>query len=184
MRMHAPVTFSMAATVKDSAQDLVGEAKAVLPNPGRFPSPEDQLAAYGTVLRKAAESGFEPVSKREFLEELFGSPVAMGARDFVPYVGGVSDVEGEMHAPMQLTMFVCFTDGHRTAVVELGMNYPGFFRNAADFQKQLNEIPESSLPKGFRLMTKREFFDHLVREKTGQSVNLAMPGADEFEPLV
>ena len=57
----------------------------------------------------------------------------------------------------------------------------GEFPTKEDMQAALKKFENEEMPEGFRLMTKREFFDKLIREKTGSRERFALPGGDDWD---
>ena len=87
-----------------------------------------------------------------------------------------------MHGPVRVNLEVFITNGEQNAMATITMSQPGRYPSPADIEASIKDALEQ-LPEGFRLMTKREFWDSLVEERAGAPVRLAMPGATEFEPV-
>ena len=84
----------------------------------------------------------------------------------------------KLFGPFTIKMDVVLTDGENFAV--------------ADFQMQRSEVPsveafregslkveaqvKATMTDDWRLCTKREYFDYVTREATGQDMGFAMPG--------
>ena len=87
-----------------------------------------------------------------------------------------------MHAPVEFEMKVMVTDGNRSAAVTCTLpsgKLPE--KEAIDnlIEEAIKEVRDS-MPE-FRLMTKREFWDHLCQEKYGSGSKFAMPGAEDWD---
>lgn len=85
-----------------------------------------------------------------------------------------------MHGPVEIDIKVHITDGTNTGVVTVSVGR-GKFPTNEQIQAAIADAEEAASGKtpGFRLMTKREFWDHLCQEKFGGL--FAMPGGEEWD---
>lgn len=89
----------------------------------------------------------------------------------------------ELNGPFDVELKILVTDGEQVAQATYSMP-SGMFPTVDGIKAAMGEV-ESQVKKtighGFRLCTKREFFDNLIRERTGSPERFAMPGSDEWD---
>lgn len=85
----------------------------------------------------------------------------------------------KIQAPISVELKVGFTDGKRAGIVTVSLGN-GFFPTEGEMREAIANVEKGKdLPEGFRLMTKREWWDHLCAEEFGQ--RFALPGGEEFD---
>ena len=85
----------------------------------------------------------------------------------------------KFQAPIEITVDVGITDGMNTGKVSVGCGV-GKYPTESDIKEAIEKVGASKeLPKGWRVMTKREWWKALCEEKWGTQV--AMPGGDEWD---
>jgi hypothetical protein len=88
-----------------------------------------------------------------------------------------------MNGPFEIEMKVHLTDGKRGAIATLSFA-SGVYPSREVMNTRLNEVA-SEVGNGFRLMTKKEFFNDQIAERNGFSglgAKFATPGKEDFEP--
>lgn len=93
----------------------------------------------------------------------------------------------KLQAPIEVELKVSITDGVRHGVVTIGMPL-GQYIDAGQLRARVEKFNAEEMPEGFRLMTKREWFNSKfgqVREEDEDgnmvSVNIAMPGGEDWQ---
>jgi hypothetical protein len=86
----------------------------------------------------------------------------------------------DLQMPVAFDLQVYITDGKRSGVATITMG-KGRVPTDDEVRQQVTDFMKSDSAKGFKLMTKREFFDFICEEATGLPTRFALPGADEFE---
>lgn len=87
-----------------------------------------------------------------------------------------------MHAPIEFEMKVMVTDGKRNAAVTCSLPSGKIPRAEAVnklIEQSIKEV-QQTMPE-FRLMTKREFWDHICEERAGGGARFAMPGSPDWD---
>lgn len=98
------------------------------------------------------------------------------------------DSELKIQGPVEIELKVHVTDGKRNGVATIGMGV-GQYPEASSFRERVQRFERDEMPEGFRLMTKREFFDtavlppRAVEDEDGEVYvqRWAMPGGDDFD---
>lgn len=88
----------------------------------------------------------------------------------------------KMQGPVDVELHVAVIsdDGKQEGVATIGVG-SGRFPTEQDLRDRVAKFETEEMPEGFRLMTKREYFDYLVKERTGSSERLAMPGGPDWD---
>lgn len=93
----------------------------------------------------------------------------------------------KLQAPIEVELKVSITDGMRNGVVTIGMPL-GQYIDAGQLRARVEKFCTEEMPKGFRLMTKREWFNSQfgqAREEDEDgnmvAVNIAMPGGEDWQ---
>jgi len=184
MIMHAPVLVSFLAVGQRPDATQHAQAKYLMGGKGQFPTIEAQLAAFETVVSQLSKAGMRPMTKREYVTFITGDPdAAFGAESFVPHEPGSEIGEHDMHAPVSLELAIYITDGRHMGEIEVSVGNRGCFLSQAFIKAGFDQIVADSMPEGYRLMTKREFYDYIMAEATGSNMRFAMSGADDFEAI-
>ena len=97
--------------------------------------------------------------------------------------------ELKIQGPVEVEMKVYITDGKRQGAATIGMGMGAFGLTEERMRERVQKFAAEEMPEGFRLMTKREFFDHAilppqrVQDEDGEvyTQRWAMPGGDEFD---
>jgi hypothetical protein len=89
----------------------------------------------------------------------------------------------KLNGPFEIELKVFITDGEQQGQVTYTLPsglYPTveMIRSALATSEQK---AKEAVGADFRLFSKREFFDHLIREKTGSSERFAMSGSEEWD---
>lgn len=88
-----------------------------------------------------------------------------------------------LKAPIEIEMLISIIsidEPTRVGTVTFGLgvgNYP----TPEKMKAALEKFEAEEMPDGFRLMDKREYFDKLIREKTGSSERFALPGGLDWD---
>ncbi len=93
--------------------------------------------------------------------------------------------ELEMHGPVMVEMkvLVISEEGKTQGTATIGMG-AGVYPTPQEMAERLAEFADDNMPnlaEGYRLMNKRETWDHICIEKTGQT--FALPGGEEWDPV-
>ena len=83
------------------------------------------------------------------------------------------------HGPVEVTIEIGITDGDVDGVATVGMA-KGVYCSAEDIKRVVDNFAAKQMPEGFRLMTKREWWDAVTAEKYPGS-RIAMPGSDDWD---
>lgn len=85
--------------------------------------------------------------------------------------------------PFELELKVHMTDGDREAAVVCSMPMGQFPTEEVirDLIAKSDAETKKQAGDDFRLMSKREFFDMIMRERTGTDMQFALPGGDEWD---
>jgi hypothetical protein len=88
----------------------------------------------------------------------------------------------KIQAPITVEMKVSITNGKRRGTATVGLGN-GRYPTEAEMRDGIAKlISGGSLPDGYRLMTKREWWDTFCMDEAGQI--FAMPGGPEFDSEV
>ena len=94
----------------------------------------------------------------------------------------------KLQAPIQVEIKVSITDGTRDGTATLGVAL-GYYPTEEDLRNRVADFERESMPQGFRLMTKREFWDlvcppitELDEDGEPIQVRYAVPGGKEYDP--
>lgn len=94
----------------------------------------------------------------------------------------------KMHAPIEVELKIKITDGKgKNGVVTIGMGH-AYYPTEQEFRDQLEKFVNEDMPDGFRLMTKREWFNSLFgqcaeQDEDGETtyIDYAMPGGNNWD---
>lgn len=94
----------------------------------------------------------------------------------------------KIQGPIEVELKLSVTNGEGTnGVVTIGLG-KGSYPSEEKMRAAVAECVADSLPEGFRLMTKREWFDTVIpptyeEDEDGERipVRFAMPGGDEYD---
>ena len=94
----------------------------------------------------------------------------------------------KIQAPIELEMKISITDGEGTeGIATIGLG-KGIYFSEERMREALMDFEANKLPDGFRLMTKREWFDTVcpplqAENELGEmeSVGFAIPGGEEWD---
>lgn len=89
----------------------------------------------------------------------------------------------KLQAPVQLTAKLYMTDGDLVAKLELEFP-PGRFPSQDEIDTEIKKAGDGisdQVGDDWRVMTKREFWDEVMREKTGLSTKFALPGGEAWD---
>jgi hypothetical protein len=93
----------------------------------------------------------------------------------------------DIYGPVDVELKVHITDGKQRGVATIGMGH-GQYPTPEALRQRVAEFARDEIPEGFRLMTKREFWDVLFPpyyaddEDGGLTPQrFAMPGSEDFE---
>ena len=97
----------------------------------------------------------------------------------------------KMNYPMIFSGSLLMVDANnpaKSAKIELDFAHPGVLPTDSIVQTAIdnaNECLSKNMPDStqWRPATKGEFFNHVMREKTGAPVRFATPGSEDFEPV-
>ncbi len=95
----------------------------------------------------------------------------------------MSDKKLTLQGPVEFEMQVSIIEDdepERTGTVTIGMG-KGKFPTEANQRARLEKFVKEEMPGGFRLMTKQEYFDMLMREITGSNERYALPGSKDWD---
>lgn len=67
-----------------------------------------------------------------------------------------------IQGPVETEIKVYITDGKRSGAATIGMGLGAFGLTEDRMRERVKKFAAEEMPPGFRLMTKREFFDHCV----------------------
>ena len=85
----------------------------------------------------------------------------------------------KIQGPISVELKVGVTNGKQSGIATVSCGN-GHYPSEADMREAVAKVERGeSLPEGFRLMTKREWWDHLCAEEFGE--RFALPGGDEFD---
>ncbi len=95
----------------------------------------------------------------------------------------------KIQGPVEIEMKVYITDGKRSGAATIGMGLGSYGLDEQRMRDRVQQFVDEEMPAGFRLMNKREFFDHAVlppqrvedEEGEVRVQRFAMPGGDEFD---
>lgn len=95
----------------------------------------------------------------------------------------------KIQGPVEIEIKVYITDGKRSGAATIGMGLGSFGLAEQRMRERVQKFAAEEMPDGFRLMTKREFFDHAVlppqrvEDDDGEvyTQRFAMPGGDDFD---
>lgn len=185
MLMHAPVIFTLSAMARSLDGQQIARAKFELGAKGQFPTPVVQQQAFQQAAQALASNDMILLSKGQFITAITGAEKeTYGGADFVPYDPAVTPAETDMHAPITIDMIIKVTDGSNMADLEVSLGRRGCFLSPAYIKSEYDRVVAEDLPTGYRPMTKREFFNELAYQASGnRALRFAAPGATEFEPL-
>lgn len=99
------------------------------------------------------------------------------------------DSDLKIQGPVEIEMKVYITDGKQRGAATIGMGMGSYGLDETRMRERVSKFVDEEMPPGFRLMTKREFFDTAVLPPTRyvdddgdlQVQRYAMPGGDEFD---
>lgn len=89
----------------------------------------------------------------------------------------------KLHGPFDVELKIYCTDGETVAVVTYQLGHAQFPTSSDIWEactKSETEIKER-MTDAWRLCTKREYFDFIMSEMTGTSVDFALPGKDDWD---
>lgn len=93
----------------------------------------------------------------------------------------------KIQGPIAVSIEVSITDGKRAGVATIGLG-KGHYPTDADMREAVAKFERESMPEGFRLMTKREWWDTVLpptyeEDEFGHRhmTRFAFPGGDEFD---
>lgn len=94
----------------------------------------------------------------------------------------------KLQAPIETELKISITDGERLGVVTIWMGV-GRFITEQDLRDRLAKFVAEEMPDGFRLQTKREWFDNKFgqcfdgEDEDGEPtyISYAMPGGENWE---
>ena len=95
----------------------------------------------------------------------------------------------KLQAPIEVELKIEITDGkHKSGTVTIGMGL-GHYPTEQEFRDRVAKFEAEEMPDGFRLKTKREWFDNLVgkaydgEDDDGNPVYLsvAIPGGSDWD---
>lgn len=90
-----------------------------------------------------------------------------------------ADADIKIQAPVTVELKISITNGKRKGVVTFGMGN-GVYPTEAEMRDAVaRAVNDKAIPEGWRLMTKREWWDQLCAENFGH--RYAMPGGDGFD---
>lgn len=95
----------------------------------------------------------------------------------------------KIQGPVEIEIKVYITDGKRSGAATIGMGLGSFGLTEVRMRERVQKFAAEEMPDGFRLMTKREFFDHAIlppqrsEDEDGdvRTQRFALPGGDEFD---
>lgn len=89
----------------------------------------------------------------------------------------------KMYGPYEIDLRIHVTDGEQEGIVTYSMPLAetASYEAIQKALKTAEKATQDSAGKKFRLATKREFFDKLMREKTGSNERFAMPGKQDWD---
>lgn len=96
----------------------------------------------------------------------------------------------KIQGPVEIEIKVYITDGKRKGAATICMGMGAYGLDEQSMRERVAKFAEAEMPPGFRLMTKREFWDfavmppRMVREDEDDEPRLmrfAIPGGEEFE---
>lgn len=93
----------------------------------------------------------------------------------------------KMKAPIQIDLKIKITNGSQDGVVTIGMGH-ACFPTEQEFRDRIAKFADEEMPDGFRLMTKREWFNSLFgqcaeQDEDGETtyIDYAMPGGNDWD---
>lgn len=93
----------------------------------------------------------------------------------------------KIQAPIEVNIEVCITDGKRTGVATIGLG-KGWYPTEQEMRDAVAKFERESMPKGFRLMTKREWWDTVLppsceedEDGNRHMTRFAIPGGDDWD---
>lgn len=86
----------------------------------------------------------------------------------------------KLKGPYTTVMQVCITNGERTGKVTIDLPY-GYPPTEEEINACVKQAEDTVKEQGFRLMTKVEFFNEVLRERTGTTEKFAVPGGNEWD---
>lgn len=95
----------------------------------------------------------------------------------------MKDEKFTLKAPIETEMLISIIsldEPIRVGTVTFGLgagNYP----TPEKMKASLEKFEAEEMPDGFRLMSKREYFNKLIHEKTGSSEQFALPGGPDWD---
>lgn len=184
MLMHAPVTFTLIGfgLVQDCSS--IARGKYSLGGKGQYPTAQVQKQAFDKLHEVFLSNRVRPLTKTEYIQQITGTATPFGDQDFIAFDPDVPTTDTDMHGPFELEAEVYITNGKDAGSLEVSIGERGTFVSPHTLKEHLDELVASALPPGYRLMTKREFFDAIVAEATGGlAPRLAIPGGEDFAPL-
>lgn len=97
--------------------------------------------------------------------------------------GRMKGLDMKMHGPFEIDLKVHITDGKQVGVLTWQMP-AAKIPSRQDVKDALTTVEEGlseSVGDGWRLCSKREYFDNLMFEKTGSTQRFALPGGDDWD---
>lgn len=85
----------------------------------------------------------------------------------------------KMQGPIEVELKVHITDGEVSGEATIGCGR-GKYPTAEEVRARVKRFADEQMPEGFRLMTKREYWDAICAREYGD--RFAMPGDEDFEP--
>lgn len=184
MLMHAPVTFTLIGFGLIQDGSSIARGKYSLGGKGQYPTAQVQKQAFDKLLEVFHANRVRPLDKAEYIQHITGTATPFGDQNFIAFVPDVPTTDTDMHGPFELEAEVYITNGKDAGAIEVSIGERGTFVSPHTLKEHLEELISSSMPPGYRLMTKREFFDAIVAEATaGLAPRLAVPGGEDFAPL-
>ena len=130
---------------------------------GKFPTSESIRKSIDDFIAKSMPDGFRLMNPSEWLDFI-------GAEENKPIPPTL--------APVVSSIKISITDTKQDGVIEYDISTSGILEEA-DFRKAFDGLKET-IPDGFRLMTKQEWWDSVCVEKFGQA-GFALPGGPNFD---
>ncbi len=89
----------------------------------------------------------------------------------------------ELYGPVEIEIkiFIISDIAGNAGVVTIGMG-KGSYPSEQRLRERVSKFEAEEMPEGFRLMTKREYFDVMMAEATGSNDKYALPGGSEWSP--
>lgn len=93
----------------------------------------------------------------------------------------------KIQGPIEVNIEISITDGKRAGVATIGLG-KGRYPTEAEMREAVAEFERESMPDGFRLMTKREWWDTVLpptyeedEDGSRHATHFAVPGGDDYD---